>query len=406
VAYVLADRIKETSTTTGTGAYALAGAVANFRAFSAKCANGDTVPYFAVDDTLGSWECGIGTWNTGNTLSRTLVVDSATGSAISWAAGTRTIFLAPLASKNMNQDATGYVFTPYLAAGTDNPSVIPPGTIAQFARDLSGRTLPAWVPEHLGSVTPTGRIQSPQPNLWSNNYLLYRPAGGTIGTGSGAGLGRAWTSGGTVTHPTPSNGNVWLTTARTRFANIVTTTNQTLGIRMNTAADQMFQLGSASNLGGFFFFCRFGIGLIPAATVRLFVGLTATATGSVVSSDTVLANTVGLWHATTDGITVLSMVQKNATTQTITAIPGVGTLAANSAFDFYMYAQPGQSSLFYRLDDINAGTTIVDSALGGTNLPVLTTFMQPQAMMSNGTANITVTTTAFELMSLYVESDW
>lgn len=99
MAHVTADRILETSTTTGTGSYTLAGAVTGFRAFSAACANGDTVDAFveAVDGNgvpTGDWEVGTYTWGTGGTLARTSIAASSNaGAAVSWAAGTKRVGL-------------------------------------------------------------------------------------------------------------------------------------------------------------------------------------------------------------------------------------------------------------------------------------------------------------------------
>lgn len=85
-----ADRVYETSTTTGTGTYTLLGAPTGFQAFSVLGANNDC-PYFATDDT--NWEVGIGTVLTGPArLQRTTVYASSNaGSAVNWGAGTRKI---------------------------------------------------------------------------------------------------------------------------------------------------------------------------------------------------------------------------------------------------------------------------------------------------------------------------
>ena len=86
--------IFETTTTTGTGAYTLAGAKSGYRAFSAVCANGDTIRYVA---RMGSdYEIGLGTWGTGGVLTRTLVIASSNANAaVSWGAGTKNIYCAP-----------------------------------------------------------------------------------------------------------------------------------------------------------------------------------------------------------------------------------------------------------------------------------------------------------------------
>lgn len=98
MALIVADRVLETSTTTGTGSYTLAGAVLGYRAVPAPV-NLDTLYYFAesVDASgvpNGDWEVGLGTWGTGATLARTAIhASSAAGAAVNWPAGTRRIGL-------------------------------------------------------------------------------------------------------------------------------------------------------------------------------------------------------------------------------------------------------------------------------------------------------------------------
>lgn len=98
---LFADRTLETSTTTGTGTYSLAGAVSGFQGFVAAVGNGNTCPYcaMAVDGNgvpNGDWEVGIGTVTdaTPDTLSRDKILASSnSNNAVNWSAGTRRIFL-------------------------------------------------------------------------------------------------------------------------------------------------------------------------------------------------------------------------------------------------------------------------------------------------------------------------
>lgn len=70
MAFKLADRVKETTTTSGTGAISFGGAVNGFVAFGSVLSNGDTT-YYTISDG-NAWEVGLGTYNTsGNTLTRT-----------------------------------------------------------------------------------------------------------------------------------------------------------------------------------------------------------------------------------------------------------------------------------------------------------------------------------------------
>lgn len=89
------DLVEQTSTTTGTGAYDMTGTVTGRRAFS-LLSGGAVVPYAAVDDA-GGYELGFGTWTgTPKKLSRTIVLTSSNANAaVSWAAGTRRVYIAP-----------------------------------------------------------------------------------------------------------------------------------------------------------------------------------------------------------------------------------------------------------------------------------------------------------------------
>jgi hypothetical protein len=94
MAFVLADRVQETSTTTGTGTITLAGAVSGFQSFAA-IGNGNTT-YYTIADTTGTyWEVGIGTYtSSGTTLSRNTVLSSSnSGSLVNFPAGTKNVFV-------------------------------------------------------------------------------------------------------------------------------------------------------------------------------------------------------------------------------------------------------------------------------------------------------------------------
>ena len=107
------DRVKETTTTTGTGTYTLAGAVTGFETFTANLDNGDTTYYCCTDNT--DFEIGIGTFtSSGTTLARTTVLASSnSNSAVNWSSGTRTIFMTYPADKAVFEDASGHVSIPH-----------------------------------------------------------------------------------------------------------------------------------------------------------------------------------------------------------------------------------------------------------------------------------------------------
>lgn len=286
-------------------------------------------------------------------------------------------------------------------AAISDPSAPSDGTLRIYAKKIAQRHL-------LKMIGPSGVDTSLQTAFFQNRILFYVPSTGTTGTGSGTGIGPVWTAGGTVSHPTPSSTSPAVSNQmrRTRYANVVTTTNQTLGIKAAAADTLNYWRGNAAGLGGFFFAARFIVELYPASSVRIFAGLTASSATYVVASDTVLNNTCGLWHDTTDpssGANSFNFVTRDTTTTTKKSIALSNAIAAGNSYDFYMFCPPNGSTIYYRLNDIVNGVTYEDST--GTTLPASTAFMGPQCAMSNGTANTTVTTTAIGIAGVYTESD-
>ena len=94
MAFVLADRVKETTTTTGTGTVTLLGASTGYQSFSA-IGNGNTTYYTIAGQTGSEWEVGIGTYTSaGTTLARTTVIASSnSGSLVNFSAGTKDVFV-------------------------------------------------------------------------------------------------------------------------------------------------------------------------------------------------------------------------------------------------------------------------------------------------------------------------
>lgn len=96
---IYADRVKETTTTTGTGTYDLAGAATGYQGFVAGIATGNTCQYCVTDGT--DWEVGIGTVTDAapDTLSRDTILASSNGdAAVNWGAGSKDVFLVQAAS--------------------------------------------------------------------------------------------------------------------------------------------------------------------------------------------------------------------------------------------------------------------------------------------------------------------
>jgi hypothetical protein len=178
MAFTLADRVYETSTTTGTGSYTLAGAVSGFRTYASAVGN-NQCPYIA---TMGTqWECGIGTLS-GSSLARTVLLSSSTGSLISWGVGTKEVRLDVPASVLMMlyQNAPRWAGT-LGGSATAMTATLSPAIYSYWA----GLTINAITGNFLDSATPTlnvNGIGAVNVKTWRNanlptnvigpNYLL------------------------------------------------------------------------------------------------------------------------------------------------------------------------------------------------------------------------------------------
>jgi hypothetical protein len=116
MALVINDRVKETSTTTGTGTFNLAGAETGYESFVSGVGTTNTT-YYAIElNAAGEWEVGIGTVTSGSpdTLSRdTIISSSNSDAAVNFSSGTKNVFCTLPAKKTISpvMDATTFVVT-------------------------------------------------------------------------------------------------------------------------------------------------------------------------------------------------------------------------------------------------------------------------------------------------------
>jgi hypothetical protein len=130
MALVIKDRVKETTTTTGTGTFNLAGAVSGFEGFI-QVGDGNTTYYVCTDNT--DFEIGIGTFTDASpdTLSRdTILQSSNSDNKVDWSAGTRTIFCTYPADKAVFEDASNNINGTFVGNITGNVTGNTSGTAA------------------------------------------------------------------------------------------------------------------------------------------------------------------------------------------------------------------------------------------------------------------------------------
>ena len=160
MALVLNDRVKETSTTTGTGAITFAGAVTGFDTFATGIGNDNTTYYAIAHRTADEWEVGLGTLAADSaTIARTTILTNSDGntSAVDFAAGTKDIFCTFPASKTMDMTLTTAGDILY-ASSANTPARLAKGTGLQVVQMNSGATAPEWAASPQSVLTATGDV--------------------------------------------------------------------------------------------------------------------------------------------------------------------------------------------------------------------------------------------------------
>ncbi|HYQ42764.1 MAG TPA: hypothetical protein VER11_12375 [Polyangiaceae bacterium] len=221
------DRVRETSTTAGTGALTLAGAAAKSRTFSSVLATNDTCFYAVQSQSAEEWEVGVGKLTAATTFSRDVVLSSSNASAlVNFSAGTKDVFLCAAGAM---ENAESLLF---FGDASDGDVVIASGTTT-LTRDMYYRNLTisgtgalvtngfrVFVQERLDlTAAPAGAIRADGGNGSGGSAATGGAAGAVVsaGTVGGGGPGSAGGNGSTTasgsgaasaapTNQTPANG--------------------------------------------------------------------------------------------------------------------------------------------------------------------------------------------------------
>lgn len=267
------------------------------------------------------------------------------------------------------------------------PAAPSAGTLRTFARSRAGRMLP-----HV--IGPSGVDVALQPALFGNSICMWFPGTGTtVSINFGVSFtARNNGTGAAQAHPTRASTNAMTSLMRATFGTGTTATGAS-GIQ---SAAAVAWRGNAANLGGFFFFARFGIETL-AADMRAFVGLSAN-NATMAADASTWANTVGLVKDSADS--TWQIATRNASTLTKTATGC--TVTAGQVLDFLMFAPPNGSDVKFRLVDAVTGTVYVDDVSITSNIPVNTAFlfMQAHCQSVSGT-----TAKLLALNRMYCETD-
>lgn len=199
MALVLKDRVKETSTTAGTGTLTLAGATAGYQSFAAV-GNGNTTYYAIVDPIANDWEVGIGTYtSSGTTLSRTTVLSSSAGGGlVTFAANSKDVFCTYPSEKAVYLDAADVVAQLSFGAITATSAALTTGTVSTLPSsntDIANK-------QYVDTVSASGihyhdPVYVEVPNTFGNLNATYNNGASGVGaTLTNAGTQAAFTADG------------------------------------------------------------------------------------------------------------------------------------------------------------------------------------------------------------------
>ena len=179
MALVLNDRVKETTTTTGTGTLTLGGAVTGFETFAAGVGNSNTTYYAVTLPGSSEFEVGLGTLSgDSSTIARTTVISSSNSdNAVNFSAGTKTIFCTIPASKSVFLDASGNATLGADLSVGDDLTVL--GGVIDF-KSNSGS--PASLKMYCESSNAHFQTLQPQPHSASASNTLRLPNSGSSDT--------------------------------------------------------------------------------------------------------------------------------------------------------------------------------------------------------------------------------
>lgn len=178
MAYIVADRVKQKTTSSGTGTITLGASVTGFQTFSTVCANGDTFHYAVVHLTNGTWETGVGTYNSsGGTVSRSVISSSSGTSLIDFATGDKEIFITPVTGSLIFKDnlgAVNLVKTATLDFGTT------PVSSLSFSVSDSSATTNSRIAVMQSSSTANSALGGDEYEMDGIRYSAYCTTNGTI----------------------------------------------------------------------------------------------------------------------------------------------------------------------------------------------------------------------------------
>ena len=258
------------------------------------------------------------------------------------------------------------------------------GSLTLFAKDRAGKTL-------VSVVGPSGVDFNIQPALYGSTTIFWTPI---ATTSLPIFWGVSWLARnnlGVQSRPAKTSTNQMTSLNRHRYS----TTAASLSSSGIQSFDSVAWRGSASGLGGFFFFSRFGMETIGTlANLRVIIGLSAL-NGLLNVEPSSIVDTVALVKDAAD--TTWQLVIRNALTSTKQST-GV-TVVVNQVLDIYIHVKPNDTNATFELRAATGG--LLFAQILSTGMVTSTTFLYIQAQVQT----TTTTLSALAISQMYLEMD-
>lgn len=326
-------------------------------------------------------------WSSATTLAQSLFMDNGTVTGIGATSTSARFNIASTTGNMMWAFGTDGQLSIATTTATTSIETGILGQIKLSALTYSGRDV-------LATKIASSSSSGIQAALWDKTISRWAP-----GATNGVMMGSSLTALTTGTALAPTAVNKYTTFRRSRWASVVTTPNQQVGLRTDA---QFFRSATSTN-SGWFYKATFGIDNYTAND-RFFVGLSSCTTACLTGTTTLtnLANTIGFG---VEGATSQFVFLTNDGSGAIstTTISGLPTLATNNGYHVYMYNPPTSSIVYWRIDNVNTGAMVAEGNVT-TNLPANNTFMTAQVACSNA-LNAAANACQIGLANLYIEQE-
>lgn len=381
MAFKFVDRVKDSTTTTGTGAVTLDGLPpTGFRSFASGLSVNDTTSYCIEDATSGAWEVGVGTLTAGTTLSRDTVLASSNANVlVSFAAGAKNVFITQPALDLLAESVS---------------SVAPVGTVQRYSKSIANRAF-------LAQIGNTGIEKFSQPFLGRARIGYWAAQGNSGSAPTTIGMGTPTASIGTARSINQAN-------IVSRMRRIGYATAATAGALANVYSGQQMICGNgvANEGSGFYYACKFAPANNAAvAGERFFCGISTSFSAPTNVEPSTLTNQIGVAQLSTDN-TQFYLVYGGSAAQT--AIP-LGTnfppaTAALNAFEIAIYSPPSPANTYYvQVTNFNTNAVYTTTLTGAsTVVPQSSSVLAWRIWKTN---NATALAAAFDLATVYIETD-